>query len=213
MIELLIPRSAKRWRKSFAIRRLELSSVGSAARETIGRKMRREEGASIVEMALSLGVLLTVLLGLIQVCFALYTANVIDLAAREASRWSAVRGSNSCKVLSTFPYCNYSPTGYSASGTYAAGTSNDPVEIFVQGLGYPGLGYVTASATWWTATQDANGASQWTTACTGALDAYNQPCNSPGHMVKVTVSYAFPLNIVFHNTLSMNSTSAMVINN
>lgn len=187
--------------------------MSRAARAMIARTMRRDEGASIIEMTLSLGVLLTVLLGLIQVCFALYTANAIDLAAREASRWSAVRGSNSCKVLSTFPYCNYSPTGYGASGTYSAGTSNDPVEIFVQGLGYPGLGSVTASATWWTATQDANGATQWTTSCSGALDAYSQPCNSPGHLVKVSVSYSLPINIVFHNTISMNSTSAMVINN
>lgn len=181
----------------------------------IVRAIRRQDGAAMVEAALSMILLMTATLGVIQMTLAFYTSNVIDLAARDASRWAAVRGSGSCAVLSTFPYCNYGPTGYGTSGTYTAGTATDPVEIYVRGLGYPGLSGVTASATWYTETLDANGASQWTAAssCGGATDGNGQPCNGPGHMVTVTVTYSYPLQVPFisNRSFSMNSTSSMVI--
>lgn len=174
----------------------------------------RQDGATLVETALSMVLMMTAVIGVMEMTMAFYTSNVIDLAAREASRWAAVRGQNSCKVLSTFPYCNYNVGAYGASGTaYTAGSSGDPVEVFVRGLGYPMVGNMTASATWWTASQDTNGAAQWTTACTTSPDANGQPCNGPGHMVTVTVTLAYPITLPFiRNSFTMNSTSSMVIN-
>lgn len=171
-----------------------------------------EEGATLVEMALSMTVLFAVLFGLIQACLAFYMSSVLDVAAREATRWAAVRGSNSCTVLSGFPYCNYGPTGQNGTA-YSAGTTNDPVEIFARSLPFPGLSGVTASAAWFTATQAADGSTQWTTTCTTANDAFGQPCNGAGHMVKVTVTYSYPLNMwINFGNLTMNSKSAMIIN-
>lgn len=176
--------------------------------------IRNEDGASLVEAALSMVLLMTAVLGVIQMTLAFYTSNVIDLAAREASRWAAVRGSNSCTVLSTFPYCDYNVGKYGGSTAYTSGSAGDPVEIYVRGLGYPGLSGVTASAAWSTASQDANGATQWTTSCATSPDAYGQPCNGPGHMVTVTVTYTYPLEVPFisNNSFTMTSTSSMVIN-
>lgn len=182
--------------------------------KSIFEKIGRQDGAALVETALSMVLVVTAMIGVIEMTMAFYTSNVIDLAAREASRWAAVRGQNSCQVLSTFPYCNYNVAKYGPSGTaYTAGGSGDPVEIFVEGLGYPGVGGMTASATWWTASQDTNGATQWTTACTSSPDANGQPCNGQGHMVTVTVTLAYPIQLPFiRNSFTMTSTSSMVIN-
>lgn len=186
------------------------------ARQMAARAAGGEDGASLVEMAVSFTVLMTVLLGLIQVSFAFYLSHAINVGAREATRWAAVRGSSSCLILSTFPDCNYSPTGYGPGGTsYSSGTSNDPVEIFVRGMGYPGLSSATAQASWYTANMDSNGNTQWLNdACAGSTDEFGQPCNGIGHMVQVTVTYTLPFNLPFIGTqsLSMHSTSGMVIN-
>ena len=57
-----------------------------------------EEGAALLEFALSAAVLFMLLFGCISVCLALYTRNLVTDAAREGARWAIVRGA-SCTVL------------------------------------------------------------------------------------------------------------------
>jgi Flp pilus assembly protein TadG len=172
-----------------------------------GNGQRREEGSALVETALSITVLLTVMIGIMQLCLVMYASVFVDEAAREATRYASVRGDNSCTDLSTFPNCNLGPT-----------TAGNPLQTYVQGLGYPlpNKSNLTVTPTWWAVTQDASGYSYWTTACTGATSSTNnEPCNEAGNMVKVLVQYQIPLNIPFWKSanVTLSSKSSMLIAN
>ncbi|HEV2618503.1 MAG TPA: TadE family protein, partial [Acidobacteriaceae bacterium] len=65
--------------------------IGRARR--YGIDMRKEDGGSMIEFALSIGVALTLIFVLMQLCIALYTYGMISETAREATRWAIVRGS------------------------------------------------------------------------------------------------------------------------
>lgn len=84
-------------------------------------------------------------------------------------------------------------------------STNDPVQSFTRNLGYPGIAstFLTTTTTWDT----------YPTA--GGSCTPSSACNNPGNIVKVKVSYAFPLSIPFTSTRTwtMASTSAMVISN
>jgi Flp pilus assembly protein TadG len=148
------------------------------------RRVHGEHGSTLVETALSLVVLLTVALGVMEMSLALYTYHFISDAAREGTRYAIVRGS-SCPA--------------SLSGCPAAGAGVD-VQTYVRGLGFPGItpGLMTATTTFPSGT-----------GCTPQAT----PCNNPGNLVRVVVVYQFPLSIPFlaARTLRMSSTSQMVI--
>lgn len=165
----------------------------------IGRPMRRmaasalakqrgdgEDGATLVEVALSSLLLLAFIFGVMEICLALYSYHFISEAAREGTRFAIVRGST-CTGLSG---------GCPASGT--------DIQNYVTGLGYPGIdpSKMRVNATW---SQYTNGNS-----CP-ALG----PCNSIGNLVTVQVTYQFPVAVPFVSltTIPMSSTSAMVISN
>jgi Flp pilus assembly protein TadG len=84
-------------------------------------------------------------------------------------------------------------------------STNDPIQSFTRNLGYPGVvsSFLTTTTTWDT----------YPTA--GGACTPSSACNNPGNIVKVKVSYAFPLSIPFTSTRTwtMTSTSAMVIAN
>jgi Flp pilus assembly protein TadG len=82
---------------------------------------RGEQGAAVMEMALSMIVLLTLIFGLIEMCLALYTFHYVSDAAREGSRYAIVHGST-CTV-----------SGVSCTMTSAQ------IQTYVQNLGYPGI--------------------------------------------------------------------------
>jgi Flp pilus assembly protein TadG len=148
------------------------------------RTLRADRGSSIVEFALASVILFTLLFGVIAICLALYSYNVVAEAAREATRYAIVRGS----ACNSFPNCNIDQTG---------------LQTYVQGINFPGITpsslTVAASAT----------TPITLITCTSTLT----PCNNPGSQVKVTVTYTFPLVIPFvpRRTLTMSSTSAMYI--
>jgi Flp pilus assembly protein TadG len=171
---------------------------------TKGRIWGQDSGATIVEMAISLSVLLAMIFGIVEMCFAMYTYTAVDQAAREAARYAIVRGSNSCRVLSTFPNCNLNPT-----------TTGNPLQTYVRAL-YPGLTGTAVTATWYAPSVDNDGYRVWTTQCNALTDPNNggAQCNSPGYQVKLVVTSSIPLNIPFwkNSTVSLSSTSAMVIN-
>ena len=59
----------------------------------LARRLRCSRGQSLVESALSLGIVIAVLIGIIELTIALYCYNYVAYAAREATRWAMVRGS------------------------------------------------------------------------------------------------------------------------
>jgi Flp pilus assembly protein TadG len=95
------------------------------------RRLRDEEGATLVEFALSSAILFMSLFGIIAFCNALYSYNFVSDASHEATRYAIVRGSD----CTGFTDCNI---------------TSAQLQTYVQGLGYPGIipGNVTAAATW-----------------------------------------------------------------
>lgn len=154
------------------------------------KKYREEKGSALVETALSATILLGLILGSMEMFMALYSYHYVSYAAREASRWAMVRGSECGTYSSTMPNC---------------GAQGSDIQTYVQGLNYPGINSnnITVTANW--ATPSASTPTSWTTCAT--------QCNAPGDTVVVDVTYAFPLNLPFFNntTLNMSSTSSMVI--
>jgi Flp pilus assembly protein TadG len=145
-----------------------------------------EQGSALVELALSCSIVCGMLFGLILMCYALYAYDFVSEAAREGTRWAIVRGSTSCTNTPNLTNCN-------------AATSD--ITNYVEGLGYPGIDStdkMTVTTTYWTP----SGA-----ACTTGT------CNAPLNFVQVEVTYAFPLNIPFlpSSTLNIHSTSRMAI--
>lgn len=86
----------------------------------IGRAIRVEAGANIVEFALASIVLITLVFGVIAICLALYSYNVVAEAAREASRYAMVRGS----ACNSFADCK---------------VTRIQLESYVQSITWPGL--------------------------------------------------------------------------
>jgi Flp pilus assembly protein TadG len=101
----------------------------------IRRTLRAEAGSSIVEFALASIILFSLVFGVMAICFALYSYNVVSEAAREATRYAIVRGS-ACKTLSN---CSIDQPG---------------LQTYVQGLGFPLINInspspaLTATASW-----------------------------------------------------------------
>ena len=89
-----------------------------------------EEGSTLVEMAFSCTILLSVMIGIFQVSLMLYCYHFISYAAREGARYAIVRGSNSCLTagISTSTISNCNQTG---SGT--------AIVNYVGSLNFPGI--------------------------------------------------------------------------
>lgn len=159
------------------------------------RRVRREEGASLVEMAIASSLLFAMMFGVIQMSLALYAYHFVSDAAREASRWAMVRG-GSCISNVSQAYC--SPT---SSGSF--GADNNDIQAYVQSLGYPFASNLTTSTKWLSGTPSA----QVTCGTTPS------GCNTAGNQVQVTVTYSFPIAIPFWTatTINLQSASTMVI--
>ena len=172
-------------------------------------RVNREEGNTMVEMALvSAFVYLPILFGIFQVSYGLYVYNYVCNVAHQATRYAAVRGSNSCVIQSDFVDCNMSPSG----STNPAPGSGTPLQNYVQNFGYMGIdpANLTVTATWYTRTNDNSSGfsiAKWDTACT------TTGCNNIGNAVKVAVTYQFPLNIPFwsNRTLPITGVSMQMI--
>lgn len=143
-----------------------------------------EHGSSVVEMALALVILLTMVFGMMEISLALYTYHFVSEAAREGTRYAIVRGS-SCAGFATA--CPATPAD---------------IQNYIQTLGFPGINpaAMTVNTAW--SSYPAGGA---------CLPLPN--CTNPGNMVQVTVNYQYPLSIPFipASTINMSSSSEMVI--
>jgi Flp pilus assembly protein TadG len=91
--------------------------------------LRGERGTSTIEFALGASLLFMTVVGIITICFALYTYNIVSEAAKEAARYAIVRGS-ACHFASACP-----------------ATSGD-IQTYVQNLGFPGSSTLVATPAW-----------------------------------------------------------------
>lgn len=157
---------------------------------TMRRERQDESGAAIIEFAVSASVVFMVLFGIIQCCLALYSYNYVSDAARVATRYASVRGA-SCTGM---PDCSI---------------TGAQIQTLLRGMTYPGINAnnLTASANWYTAS--ASPPTTWTSCGTTTA------CKVPTNAVRVQVTYAFPLDIPFWNsgTVNISSASQEVISN
>lgn len=171
------------------------SDCRNSPRDAFGLSL--EQGSTIVEMSIALSLFATVLLGVVQTCMMLYSYHFVSDAAREASRWAMVRGSN-CTTNVNAGYC--SPTD-----GLSTGADNNDVQAYVNNLGFPFARNLTTTTTWLTS----SGAAPitWSSCGTGSS------CKVPGNQVQVTVSYNYPFSVPFWKStgVSISSTSSMVI--
>ncbi len=172
--------------------RASRKSRSSVEGDRSGLVAHRESGSAIVEFALSAGLVLALMFGVIEFGYALYSYQYVNELARDLSRFAIVRGS-SCGY--GMPGCNF--------GTSSA------LQAYVYNYNYPGLNanQVTVTATWYSPSTISAGNPTWT-ACASSVG-----CSGPGDMVQVKVQYPFLLSIPFWKatTLSVTSTSTMVI--
>ena len=162
------------------------------------RSVRRDQsGSALVEMALSAAILITMLFGVIEFGFALYTYQFVTEVARELTRYAIVRGS-SCSTSSTMTNCGFTD-------------SNTTLQTYARSAyAYPGMtmSSLTVTSTWYAPIKNSNGTlSSWSACASGT------GCNKPGYMIKVSVSYPFVLNIPFvpQQSMTVKSDSSMVI--
>lgn len=163
-----------------------------------GRRSRRwsrvlgSDGATLVEFALASSIMFVLLIGIMEVCMALFAYHYVNEAAREASRWAMVRGSQSCTNTPALTDC---------------GASETDIQNYVKNLGYPSIigNNTTVTVNWMSAS--ATQPTTWSS-CGTSLG-----CAAPGNAVQVTVKYAFPFTIPFipNKTLNLQSTSQVVI--
>jgi len=152
--------------------------------------IRDERGSSMVEYSIVFALLMTMLLGIADFGRALYAYHNVSSAAREATRYAAVRGTT-CSTSCT--------AANSASGT-AGHTSQADIQKFVDNATPLGVNTkVTATITW-------SGTANDGSSCTSANPA-------PGCTVQVATSYNFNFMFPFvsKSTLNMNSTSQTTV--
>jgi Flp pilus assembly protein TadG len=157
---------------------------------TVRNGLRDQQGAELVEFALSASVLFLFIFGLMELCIVFFMYNTVAEAARETTRWASVRGSNSSVTSNGVTSCsNPNITGCPAS---TAG-----IQSFAQSfIGGPGM----TVQTWWC---NADGQTNCVQSQSNAL---------PGNIVKVKVAYTFgTVPFVSKSAMTVSSTSEMVI--
>jgi Flp pilus assembly protein TadG len=172
------------------------AAVEGSEIERQGGRILRDEGASLVEIAVSVSLLCLMLFGFIEVSLALYNYHFVADAAREATRFAMVRGGN-CPGNVNAAYC--SPTSNATTGA-----DNADIQAYVQGLGFPFAHALTTSTTWYAASTTLP--ATWSSC--GATK-----CNAPGNMVQVSVTNNFSFGVPFwqRGLMTISSTSSMVI--
>jgi Flp pilus assembly protein TadG len=165
--------------------------------------LKVEEGSSLVEFALIFLVMMAMMLGIIDYCRAAYTYHFVSNAAREATRYAAVRGSTCAgdgSCTNDGNCTNYATV--TCVPTYV--DSIAPPGIDTSSTGCGGSACLTTTASW--------------TPLANSPAVCSTTNNAPGCTVKVIVSYNF--NFIFPlvyrafsstGTLTLSSASEMII--
>jgi Flp pilus assembly protein TadG len=182
-----------------ALGRLQMSLRGGSACRG-GNGLRGEEGATLVEFALSSSMLLLMLFGIIVISLALYSYNFTAEAARDATRYAIVRGAD----CTGFADCNITGT---------------QIQTYVQNLSLPGINptNLQVNTEWYTVTLTNTSNTPTLTDCGSdplTVDPTSgKQCDTPGNEVQVRVTYTYPLSIPFwgKQSLTMVNQSELVI--
>jgi Flp pilus assembly protein TadG len=154
---------------------------------------QEELGAALIEFALSISILMTLLIGCMEACLAFYSYHAANEYARLAARYAEVHGST-CLLADGTTSCYMGDNN--ADGT------NTTLTNYLKNAGL--LGVSTSNIT----------VKPTFTYVPGRSACLNQPnCNGAGDQVTVTVTYLFPYRIPIlpARTLNMVSTSTMTI--
>jgi Flp pilus assembly protein TadG len=168
-------------------------------------KLRRQKGAALVEYAFIAILFLSLLFGISGFGHALYVYHHLNEAAKEATRYAAVRGLN-CSVDSSCVASN------SASGTAGPTTQSD-VQAYVLSITPPAIdtSQLTTTATW--PGPDSPPICFHDITVPSGVVVTKVPNNSPGCTVQVQIQYVytFMFPLVQSTSTTMSSSSEMVI--
>jgi Flp pilus assembly protein TadG len=170
---------------------LWLSKTRASALSRQLRFLRAEDGAELVEFALSSLVLYILTFGFMQLCLVFFMFNTTAEVARETSRWASVRGTASSVTVNGVTSCA------NPNITECPATITQIQNFAMSSLA--GSGGMNVQVWWCNADGQTN--------C-----VQTQGNATPGHVVKVNVSYTFA-NVPFvrNAPLAVSSTSEMVI--
>ncbi len=150
-----------------------------------------DRGSVLIEFALSISVLLTLIFGIVEFARALYAYHFLPFAAAEATRYGSVRGST------------WAGTSCATVQGFACDATSGDVNAYVQSVAAPGLtpAAIHATTTWPGITPAGN-------ACLSGTGA-----NSPNCLVKVVVTYDFSFLLPFlpRTALRLSATSEKII--
>ena len=147
-------------------------------------------GSSLIEFALSIGLLMTVVVGIMGFSLEVFAEHFVANAARAAARYAMVRGSTAATACA------------SVSASNCTATSSNVVN-YVQSITPGGISLASLAVT-----------SSWPgTTPAGSACANISGNNSPGCMVTITVKYAFSFYLPFvgQDTATISSTGAQTI--
>src|SRR6185437_15462664 len=163
------------------------------------RRLREQQGQSLVETALSITVLMILIFGAIEAAWGAYSIHYLANAAHEATRYAIVRGGT---WASSCDGSGKAGSGYGSSMCKASATD---IANYVANRDFPGIG-ITASDVC------VEYFSSLPTSATQACYGNSSP-NGAGDIVQVTITYPFsiPLPFLANYTWHLVSTSQMVI--
>lgn len=179
-----------------------LASSDNAIYEPHRDGKKCERGSSLVEFAIvAVFILFPLIFGIFDFARAAYAYHYVSFAAREATRWASVRGS---QCASSMPAPCEATSG--AGGTVDTYVRNAaPAGLYVDSDNCAGTaGCLLVTTNWPGAPSGSNAPS----ACSGGAGA-----NSPGCAVSVEVQYTFGFDLPFlpQAVINMSSASQMVI--
>lgn len=151
---------------------------------------------------MSMLVMLSLVFGVIEVCWAVYAFHYLGNASHEAARYAIVRGGS---WTGTCDGTGAAGSGYGSSQCQA---SSADVANFVASRNFPGINLTASDVCVAYYSSVPTNSSQDCIASAGSSVA-----NSPGDIVQVTITYPFQLAIpgFGDRTWHMMSTSEMVI--
>lgn len=166
-----------------------------------------ERGSAMVEFALTAIVVFTLIFGVMVMALGLYTYEVVNQYARDASRYAIVHG-NGCSYnttsggVVTSHDCSIGTAGDSGYGGTTTGTAGYALYQYLGNENYPGINTSNLDVVAAYAKSPGEGACSVTTNCNGS-----------GDQVTVTVSYKYLYAIPFirSRSFTMSAVSVMAI--
>lgn len=172
----------------------EISTYQPSTSSCWRRFLRSDCGSTLVETAISIAILLTLVIGIMEAGLMVYSYHFISNAAREGTRYAIVRGATWAEA----PWNGATCGSYTDAGCIA---TKQNIQDYVKSLAFPGIdtANIEVDPIWYD--------------FPGSGKKVDPTFNTAGDWVQVTVTYNFPFSVPFvpRKTLSMSSTSAMVI--